>query len=255
MKYSIHSICLVLLSPIFFTSCISTKKIDKNDNQPQTSKNLEKQKNNSSYKFIEFSEQFNYLDTKIIYPEFYNSPVLNKHIKNTIFSNYENFKTFAKSSWNEINELNSKDSKSTLPPFEFNLESEVFLSKNIISVLLKDYIYSGGAHGNTNLKTFNFDTQTEKFLSIIDITKSSYDKIARECRTQLEKNLIEKNEIISTPAEIDQMQIMINEGTFPQAGNFEIFTTEKNNVTVYFEPYSVAPYSYGIQKVNIRIEQ
>ena len=47
MKYSIHSICLVLLSPIFFTSCISTKKIDKNDNQPQTSKNLEKQKNNS----------------------------------------------------------------------------------------------------------------------------------------------------------------------------------------------------------------
>ena len=51
------------------------------------------------------------------------------------------------------------------------------------------------------------------------------------------------------------MQIMINEGTFPQAGNFEIFTTEKNNVTVYFEPYSVAPYSYGIQKVNIRIEQ
>ena len=49
------------------------------------------------------------------------------------------------------------------------------------------------------------------------------------------------------------MQIMINEGTFPHAGNFEIFTIEKNVVTVYFEPYSVAPYSYGIQKATIKL--
>ena len=48
------------------------------------------------------------------------------------------------------------------------------------------------------------------------------------------------------------MHIMINEGTFPQAGNFETFTIEKNIVTIYFEPYSVAPYSYGIQKVKIK---
>lgn len=254
MKYSIKLFCFIFLTAIVFTSCISTKKIDKNDNQSQNSKTLEITKSDFSYKMIEFSETFNYLETKIKYPEFQNFPVLNKHIKNTIFSNYENFKAFAKSSWSEINELNSKDLNSTLPPFEFILESEIFFSKSIISVLLKDYLYSGGAHGNTNLKTFNYNTEYDKFLSITDLIKDSYNNIARECRTQLENNLIINNEILSTPSEIEQMQIMINEGTFPQTGNFEIFTVDKNIVTVYFEPYSVAPYSYGIQKAKIKIK-
>ena len=72
--------------------------------------------------------------------------------------------------------------------------------------------------------------------------------------TSYEFVLIINNEILSTPSEIEQMQIMINEGSFPQAGNFEIFTVDKNIVTVYFEPYSVAPYSYGIQKAKIKIK-
>lgn len=249
MNKLIKSIFCIFITTIIFTSCISTKKINKSDNQNQNQKKQEKQLINLSYKMIEFSEHFDYLETKIKYPEFENFPFLNKHIKNTIFSNYENFKNFSKSSWTEISELNSK---TLYPPFEFILESDIFISNNLISILLRDYIYSGGAHGNTNLKSFNYDTETEKFLSIIDVTKSTYDKIARECRVQLENNLINNNEIISTPAEVDQMHIMINEGTFPQAGNFETFTVEKNIVTIYFEPYSVAPYSYGIQKVKIK---
>ena len=47
---------------------------------------------------------------------------------------------------------------------------------------------------------------------------------------------------------------MINTGAFPQIGNFEIFTIAKKNLTIYFEPSSVAPYSYGIQSVNLKIE-
>lgn len=255
MKYSIKLFCFIFLTVIVFTSCISTKKIDKTEEKTQSSKTQEKKEKDYSYKIIEFSENYNYLDAKIKYPEFQDCPVLNKHIKNTIFSNYENFKAFAKTSWTEINDLNSKDSQSKLPPFEFILDSEIYFSQNIISVLLKDYIYSGGAHGNTNLKSFNYDAETQKFLSIADILNDSYNNIARECRIQLAEKLIEKNDNLSTPSEIDQMQIMINEGTFPQAGNFEIFTVSKKNVTVYFEPYSVAPYSYGIQKVNIKIER
>ena len=253
MKKLIHSICFLFFTAIVFSSCISTKKTNKNDNKPKKQETNEIQKNDFSYKIIDFSEQFDYLETKIKYPEFKNFPVLNKYIKNTIFSNYDNFKSFAKTSWTEINDFNSKDSKSTLPPFEFNLESEIYFSKNIISVLLKDYVYSGGAHGNINLKAFNYHTEKDNFLSITDLINDSYNNIARECRTQLEEVLIHKNEILTTPSETDQMQIMINEGTFPQAGNFEIFTIEKNVVTVYFEPYSVAPYSYGIQKATIKL--
>lgn len=117
MKKLIHSICFLFFIAIVFSSCISTKKTNNTDNKPKKQETNEIQKNDFSYKIIDFSEQFDYLETKIKYPEFQNFPVLNKYIKNTIFSNYDNFKSFAKTSWTEINDFNSKDSKSTLPPF------------------------------------------------------------------------------------------------------------------------------------------
>ena len=87
----------------------------------------------------------------------------------------------------------------------------------------------------------SFEIKTGERIALIGDNGSGKSTLMKAMRSLYysDRNLIEKNEIISTPAEIDQMQIMINEGTFPQAGNFEIFTTEKNNVTVYFEPYSV----------------
>lgn len=70
----------------------------------------------------------------------------------------------------------------------------------------------------------------------------------------LSKKLIKNNDSIKTPAEENQLYSMINDGTSVQAGNFEIFTVSKNFVTVFFEPYAVAPYYYGIQKVEIKYE-
>ena len=62
-----------------------------------------------------------------------------------------------------------------------------------------------------------------------------------------------QNDIKSiTPSEEDSIREMINTGAFPQAGNFEIFSVSGNKVFVWFEPYSVAPYSYGIQKIQIK---
>ena len=54
------------------------------------------------------------------------------------------------------------------------------------------------------------------------------------------------------PSEQDALREMINTGAFPQAGNFEIFTVDDDKLYVYFEPYSVAPYSYGIQKIRVK---
>ena len=54
------------------------------------------------------------------------------------------------------------------------------------------------------------------------------------------------------PAEKDSLREMINTGAFPQAANFEILTVDGDKIEVYFEPYSVAPYSYGIQSVQIK---
>ena len=80
----------------------------------------------------------------------------------------------------------------------------------------------------------------------------SYNDISSNCRNILYKTLIENDKSGMPPSEKDSLREMINTGAFPQAVNFEIFTIDGNKVYAWFEPYSVAPYSYGIQKVQVK---
>jgi hypothetical protein len=203
-----------------------------------------------SYKTVEISEKQNYLTTNIKYPEFEKLPELNKRIANTVNSNWKNFKSYSKSEWEEIVALNNRGS-SKLPSFEYLVTYEVTGNKDLVSVLLNTYIFSGGAHGNTNLATFTYDTKTGKFIDIVQATSMSYNEISSVCRNTLYKKLIDTGKKIP-PAEEDSMREMINTGAFPQAGNFELFTVEGSKVYAWFEPYSVAPYSYGIQKIQVK---
>ncbi len=203
-----------------------------------------------SYKTVEISEKQNYLTTNIKYPEFEKLPELNKRIANTVNSNWKNFKSYSKSEWEEIVALNNRGS-SKLPSFEYLVTYEVTGNKDLVSVLLNTYIFSGGAHGNTNLATFTYDTKTGKFIDIVQATSMSYNEISSVCRNTLYKKLIDTGKKMP-PAEEDSMREMINTGAFPQAGNFELFTVEGSRVYAWFEPYSVAPYSYGIQKIQVK---
>ena len=203
-----------------------------------------------SYKTVEINENQDYLTTKIKYPEFDKLPDLNKRIANTVNSNWKNFKSYSKTEWNEIVSLNNRGN-SKLPSFEYLVTYEVTGNRNIISVIINTYIFSGGAHGNTSLVSFNYDTKNKKYLDIIQATSMSYNEISSICRESLYKKLINNKKSLP-PAEEDSLRAMINTGAFPQAGNFEIFTVAGNKIFVWFEPYSVAPYSYGIQKIQIK---
>ena len=213
--------------------------------------NKDKGKISYTYQTIEISEKQDYLKTEIKYPEFENLPELNKRIANTVNSNYKNFKSYSKSEWEEIVALNQRGSVK-LAPFEYLVSFEVSGNKDIISVLLNTYIFSGGAHGNTNLAAFNYDTQTGKFIDIIQASSMTYNEISSICRNYLYKTLIDDDKTGMPPSEKDSLREMINTGAFPQAGNFELFTLNGSKLFVYFEPYSVAPYSYGIQKIQVK---
>ena len=203
------------------------------------------------YQTVSVEENLNYLETKIKYPQFDNLPELNKRIENTILNNWKSFKSYSKKEWNDIVTLNVRgDAK--LPPFEYLVTYEVSGTREIVSVLINTYIFSGGAHGTTNLTSLNYNTSTKKYIDIITATDMNYKDISSVCRNHLYKKLIDDNKSAVTPAEKDAMREMINTGAFPQAGNYEIFTIDGAKVYVYFEPYSVAPYSYGIQKIQVK---
>lgn len=241
MKKLFYTALIFVLITVTFTSCLTTK-IDSN-------------KESRSYKTINFTEEADFLRTEITYPSFEAYPDLSKMIKNTIFSNWENFKSYSDKEWNDLNEINSKNGKSSLPPFEYLVQTEVYNSSSkYISILINTYIFNGGAHGNTNLISYNYNIDTSKYDKITTVTGMDYNQLSDIVRKKLYDKLITNNPNLTTPAQESDLREMINTGAFPQAGNFQIFTVGKQSVTVYFEPYSVAPYSYGIQKVELKIE-
>lgn len=232
----------VILFSLLFISCVSL---------PTDTLDNKEKKVSHSYKTIEISEKLDYLDTNIKYPEFEKYPELNKRISNTITSNWKSFKSYSKNEWTDIVALNNRGS-SKLLAFEYLVNFEVSGNNDIISVLLNTYIFNGGAHGNTNLTAFNYQISTGKFINIQTASGMSYNEISSICRNTLYKKLIENDKTGMPPSEQDALREMINTGAFPQAGNFEIYTVDDKKVFVYFEPYSVAPYSYGIQKVQVK---
>ena len=238
---SFYTILLVLVSSLFI-SCVSLPSFSSDKNEKRVV---------HSYKTIEISEKLDYLDTEIKYPEFEKYLDLNKRIANTIQSNWKSFKSYSKSEWNEIVALNNRG-KSKLPSFEYLVSFDVSGTSDIISVLLNTYIFNGGAHGNTNLTAFNYQISTGKIIDIPNASGLTYNEISSICRNALYKKLIEDDKTGMPPSEQDALREMINTGAFPQPGNFEIYTVDGSRIFVYFEPYSVAPYSYGVQKIQIR---
>ena len=231
----------VLLFSLLFISCATLPSAGKKD-----SKRI-----SYSYKTVEVSEKLDYLETKIKYPEFDAYPELNKRVANTILSNWKSFKSYSKNEWTDIVTLNSRGS-TKLSSFEYLVNYEVSSSNDIISILLNTYIFNGGAHGNTNLTSINYQVSSGKYIDVQSASGMTYNEISSICRSALYKKLIENDKTGMPPSEQDALQGMINTGAFPQAGNFEIFTVDGNKVYIYFEPYSVAPYSYGIQKIQVK---
>ena len=235
---TLHYLFIVSIA-FLFVSCASL---------PGTNRNL---RFTEKYQTVEFEENLNYVETNIKYPQFDKLPDLNKRIENTVLNNWKNFKSYSRKEYNDIVALNSRGN-SKLPPFEYNVTYEVTGTKEIVSVLINTYIFSGGAHGTTNLISLNYNMNTKKYISILNATDMTYNEISTLCRNHLYKKLIDDNKAAKNPAEKDALREMINMGAFPQAGNYEIFTVDGARIYVYFEPYSVAPYSYGIQKIQVK---
>lgn len=237
-KKLFYIICTLLFS-LLFVSCATLPL------------NKEHKKITYSYKTVEISENLDYLETNIKYPEFTDLPDLNKRIANTVMSNWRNFKGYSKTEWNEIANLNNRGN-GKLSPFEYHVTFEVSGSSSLVSIILNTYVFNGGAHGNTSLISLNYDTSSAKYLDIKSVSGLSYNEISERCRAVLYKRLIDDDKTGMPPSEKDSIREMINTGAFPQAGNFEIFTVDGTKIYLWFEPYSVAPYSYGVQRVQIK---
>jgi hypothetical protein len=206
-----------------------------------------------SYKQIIIEEKNKYAEIKVQYPQFAEYADLNKTVHTTVVDPYKAFKASVKQDWKEMDAVRRKTgSADVTPPFSYDVGCDpVVFNGRYISMLFTTYAMEGGAHGDTTLSSITYDINLKKIVSITEASGYSLEEIAAKCNDYFMKNLNYGN---GSRESEDDCTKWIAEGTAPEEKNYEKFTYDGKLLTVYFEPYIVAPYVYGIQKVEIQAE-
>lgn len=132
--------------------------------------------------------------------------------------------------------------------YYFDLKYEVYSSEDTVSVVLSLWTFVGGAHGNFVTKTFCFRYADEKIIDIQEAAAMDLTEISDICREILLKEL-KKKDVNYTK---DQWFM---DATSPINQNYSKFFVNNNILTVIFDPYDVAAYSYGLNLVSFEIQK
>lgn len=117
-----------------------------------------------------------------------------------------------------------------------------YADKNLISLLVWSYQFTGGAHGNSASTTFNYDLNSGRMLKLADLFQpnSGYLKvISAYCVTTLTKEL----------GDVDAE--WLRNGAGPKAENFKSWNVTPDGLQITFDAYQVAAYALGPQEVVI----
>lgn len=104
---------------------------------------------------------------------------------------------------------------------------------------------TGGAHGNLNTITFNYDKTLDKILAIKDIFIGQPDYLVQ--LSNMVKPLIQ-SELAKSQFQDDAW---LEEGPGAKEENYKQFVFTKDGLTFFFDPYQVAPYAAGSQDITL----
>ncbi len=126
-------------------------------------------------------------------------------------------------------------------PYQLMMTTKVATSSQTVSYIISTYEFTGGAHGNTIVSTFTYDTNG-KSVTLNDVFTGNYlSVIAPMSRTYFYKTI--------DPGYMNKE--MIDPGTEATTTNFSVWYLTDKTVTFIFQQYQVGPYVIGIQEFPI----
>jgi len=118
-----------------------------------------------------------------------------------------------------------------------------YADKNLISLLVWSYQFTGGAHGNSFSTTFNYDLSSGRMLKLDDLFQPNSNHlrlISDYCLKTLTKEL-------GAVADANWLK----EGAGPKAENFKSWNITPDGLQITFDAYQVAAYVFGPQEVIV----
>ena len=134
-----------------------------------------------------------------------------------------------------------------------NIDNYYFLYIDYKEYKYKDYIslvfnisyFTGGAHPNYEIKTINYNTKNNNFITITNLInkdKNILNKLSTYSRKYFNNNSLFKEKIVND---------MMLEGTIGAKENYQRFNLSNDGLIIYFERYQIAPYYYGDYNITI----
>lgn len=120
-------------------------------------------------------------------------------------------------------------------------------SPNAVSLVFELWTYTGGAHGNLDLIALNYSLINGQRLNFVDIFEDVDG--ALELLSRLSRDILSRRLAGGSPSQ------MILDGTAPTLNNFASIGLTPEGIRIYFQPYQVAPWSAGAQKVDIPLAE
>lgn len=202
---------------------------------------------------IKDTEGTPYATVSVEYPLFdADNIVLNNAIKIYIKNTLAEFKKNSEENWKA--RVATADKEQAIHEFpDENEKMEIVIKwksahmdTTNISILFEVYQFSGGAHGSTVLKSFNFDVKNHKLMTIADLYPGDpnyLEEVSRQAISLLGEMYMHSS------TETTEEDIKRGAGEDPK--NFDTFTFTEDSITLYFQQYQVGPYVLGTPSITI----
>lgn len=119
-----------------------------------------------------------------------------------------------------------------------------YASPKFLSARMENYLFSGGAHGNSSVNNINIDVVKGKDLSFADVfTPEAKAKLSDLCFSQIKAQKKEKDQDMASDGlfSTTEMRKTIEDG----AGKFDGWSFTDKQATISFDPYELGAYVEG----------
>ncbi|MDD5639468.1 MAG: DUF3298 and DUF4163 domain-containing protein [Candidatus Pacebacteria bacterium] len=198
--------------------------------------------NNPSVSVTTISETNKPFTINAQYPQFtLVDQSFNAKIADLINNKIKEFKNNSTENLKAVNETATAENPA--PDWEFYFKSDwapAQINKNYISFVINIYSFSGGAHGNSEVYTFNYDLASKKEISFNDFIGNSEDNLNKISQLAVE-DLVNQRGNYGETNTVEVKKELEEGGASPNINNFSTFTFDNQILTIYYQKYQVGP--------------
>lgn len=177
----------------------------------------------------------------------------NRSNEKIIYNNKEDIDIKVKYPIYKYHKLNKAITKNINYYLKDNIDNYYFLYidykdyeyKEYISIVLYISYFTGGAHPNYEIKTINYNKNTNNFIDIDDLINRDKDILNK--LSIYSREYFSNNDMFNDKVVFD----MMIDGTKSIKDNYKYFNITSNGLIIYFNRYQIAPYYYGDYNITI----